>query len=269
MLGLDNYRYHEAIAVADLGRRVGIRKKAKTLQKFGRRSIGSSGEYTIAQFADAHETLVTTNAIDSAVSSSGSDTQTLTVEGHTIDASGNLTFVVQDVTLTGQTPAPLATPLARATRAYVKNGTFAAPATNLVGSARVYDSSAAGGTSAGVPVNSVSIKMRIAAGQSNSFKAQTAISQADCLFITGLSFMATRASGSANADFQVQVKEIGGVWRSLGVDVSLRTSAQPYTFVPIFPWRYVAPNSDVRIIATVTAACDLAAHWQGILASAR
>lgn len=270
-LNLNDFRYAEAVGARELNRPVNIRRKAKTLQKFGRRSIGSSGVYTVAELPDAHETLVTTNAIDSVVSTENADTQTIAIEGHTIDLSGNLTFVAQQVTLPGDNTAPatLATPLARATRAYVLDGTFASPSTAPTGTVTVYDSSTAGGLSGGEPVNTVATKITITAGQTQSQKAATALSSTDCLFITGLSYMATRQSGAASVDFLVESRQSGGPYRPLGVEVALRTSAQPYTYVPIRPWRIIAPNSDVRIIADASAACEIAAHWQGLLAGVR
>lgn len=171
-----------------------VDRKRKSLGKFGRTlNADSNVETTVAQLGtvgspESNETFVTTNAIDGVVSAgaSGTDNQVLTIEGHTIDGSGNLTFVVQNVTLTGQTKATLATPLARATRAYVKDGTFGAPATTPEGPCYIYASS-------GVNLSS-------------------------------------------------------GVFRPIGLEISLRAAAESWAPRPLDPYIVVPANADVRAI---------------------
>ena len=101
---------------------VSIWQKAKSLIKFGTNGdLDSSVSETIWE-TGGNEALKTANDIDVVVSTSASDTQSVTIEGHTI--SGNdLTFVSQTVNLNGTTNVSLTTPLARANRLVNNNGT--------------------------------------------------------------------------------------------------------------------------------------------------
>ena len=197
--------------------------KNKTLTKFGRNlTVGTSSE-TLAELqgTTANETFVTTNIIDGISSSSASDTtQTIVIEGHTIDVSGNLTFVVQDAILTGQTKAVLTTPLARANRMYVKrSGTFGNTPAALVGDVHCYDDT--GGISAGVPVVPAATKVMILAGRVGSEKAATSISSADYWIITDFSTVASDATGPTGyATVNMEIRDVpnGGAWRHIGRD---------------------------------------------------
>lgn len=85
--------------------------KPKTLFKFGQTVNTAAGraKTTVAEFQGGaastvfNETYATGNTIDFLVSDNASDTEVVRVEGHTLSGS-NLTFVVQNVTLNGQTP---------------------------------------------------------------------------------------------------------------------------------------------------------------------
>ena len=101
----------EQIIYDTFGDQVSIVNKAKTLRKFGR-NAAVGGTFETVWRTGGDETYATDNTIDSVSSSDDGDTQAIHVEGHTI-SNGLLTFVAQEVTLTGQTPATLTTPLAR------------------------------------------------------------------------------------------------------------------------------------------------------------
>ena len=111
---------HGTYASALAGRRVDVPGKGKSLLKFGRNlNMGTAGtRATVWDAGPANEVYVddNTNPIDSISSSSGSDAIDVVVEGHTDDGTGAKTFVVQTVTLTGQTRAALTTPLNRCSR---------------------------------------------------------------------------------------------------------------------------------------------------------
>ncbi len=266
-------RYAEIEAALTYGARVDIETKGKSLFKFGRTTNADSGQVvTIMDLPGAtqyEETLSTTNDIDAISSSDDGDTETVTIEGHTIDGSGNLTFVTpQTVTLTGQTPVSLGTPLARATRMYNANGTSGSPAANLVGNIYAFASSGVTVT-AGVPQTNTAVKAMISAGQQQTRKCATAISNADYWFITGLTTSALRATGSgARVDVELQVKEKYGVWRPRVADLYLATATQPTITIKFEPWIIVPPNSDVRMVAiSDTADTTVTATMAGVLAS--
>jgi len=239
------------------GHTVSLLQKAKSLGKFGYTGNADNGvRTTVATFGsvatvNVNETYSTTNDIDKIVSSSGSDTETITLEGHTIDGSGNLTFAVQDVTLTGQTAVTLTTPLARASRAYVKAGTFASPASDLVGDIYVFASSGVTVTN-GVPQTSTAVKLRIPAGKNQTEKAATSISSTDYWILTGVKFGLARDVSTALAEFEVEQRVLGGVWRPFGSIITLSTN-QAFIYVPYNPYRIVTPNTDVRAVVTATA----------------
>jgi hypothetical protein len=250
---------------------VSIYDKAKSLNKFGRSQNADNGiRTTVATFGSVatvnlNETYETTNAIDSIASSSGSDTEIMTLEGHTIDGSGNLTFSVQDVTLTGQTPVTLGTALARASRLTVKDGTFGSPSSDLVGDIYVYKS---GGTvTAGVPQTSADVKLRIIAGRNQSEKCATSISQFDYWILTGIDVSMERAGGGSTAvDFEIEHRASGGVWHPLGMTIDVDKNT-PFQQVLFTPYRIVQPNSDIRVVATSdTADTTISAELEGVLA---
>jgi len=254
------------------GHTADVQQKGKSLNKFGRTNNADAGvRTTVGTFGsvatiNVNETLATTNAIDTVSSSSASDTEVLSLEGHTIDASGNLTFVVQDVTLTGQTVVTLDTPLARANRLYVKDGTFASPSSDLVGDVYVFES---GGTvTSGVPQTSADVHLRIVAGKNQTEKCATAISSTDYWIISGVTVSMARTGGSTVAvDFELEVCGRGGVWRPLGATIDVSKNA-PFAAVSFSPHRIIRPNSDVRMVATSTAADTIvSAEIEGYLAS--
>ena len=258
---------------SDYGHYVSTHKKSKGLGKFGRtRNADADVKTTVADFQGTvvNETFVTTNIIDAAISTSANDTGIITVEGHTIDGDGNLTFVVQDVTLTGQTKKALTTPLARATRAYVKNGTFASPASDLQGVVSIYDDTG-GQTAGGVPSVAAATKLRIRGdlGLNQSEKAATSISANDYYFIHKVSCGLNKTSGNtvAAGDFDLEVRQLGGVWRSVGMELILRTDSLPSDTVVFEPYIIIPPNSDVRLVVSTNTANTVAAgRFSGVLA---
>jgi hypothetical protein len=260
---------------ATYGHIVSTNKKSKSLKKFGiTRNADADTKTTIADFQGAvvNETFVTTNIIDHAISTSTSDTGIITVEGHTIDGDGNLTFVVQDVTLTGQTKAALPTPLARCTEAYVKNGTFASPAVDLQGIVSIYDDT--GGQSAGgVPTVAAATKCRIRGdlGENKSNKAATSPSSTDYWIVLESHFGIRRGSGGGAAtvaDCDIEVKELGGVWRPLGLEANLKTTVNVFEHIQTRPYIIIPPNSDIRAVVTADVNDTIAAaRIEGVLAT--
>lgn len=262
---------------ADYGDRVSVEQKKKSLNKFGRNNtVGTSFEtVAILQGTESNETFVSTNLIDGISSSNeASDVGIIvTIEGHTIDGSGNLTFVSQDATLDGtdaRTKVALTTPLARATRAFIKNsGTFNSPQATPTGAIYIYDDT--GGISVGVPSNANQTKLVIAAGETQTEKCATAISQTDYWILTG--FGAGIGEGTANATevtVRMEIRDIanGGVWRPLGRDFVVVIGQTNPSRIAHLPYRIVPKNHDWRVVAK----CDsntapVFAEAEGFLAS--
>lgn len=240
------------------GDRVSVWQKAKSLNKFGRTLNADNGvKTTIATFQGAvvNETFAAGNTVDSVVSSSGSDTGAITIEGHTIDTiNGDKKFVVQDATLAGQTPVTLATPLHRCTRMYVKKGTYAAAASDLVGNVACYDSAVATGVTSGVPDVATATKCMIPAGGNQSDKCATALSSVDYWIITHVEAGLEKGSGAtAAADVDIEYREKGGVWRPLGLQIDLSEASGPWASRDVVPHRIIPPNSDIKAVATSNA----------------
>ena len=266
------FRYSERIVALDTGDVVDAYEKGKSLRKFGKNSsIGTSYE-TLAEMqgAEVQETFVSTNIIDSISSSSASDTtQSIIIEGHTIDESGNLTFAIQTCSLNGQTEVTLTTPLARVTRAYVANsGVFNTTPANLVGTVYIYDNS--GGIAAGVPSTASATKALIKAGQTQTAKCATTISQNDYWFINSFSAGVGNAGGSANrVTFRILKRDIknGGAWRPAGreINVAIGGSDNEEKFDPPL---VIGKNHDVIVQAkTDSNTAEGFAELQGVLAT--
>lgn len=254
------------------GHTVDIMSKAKGLSKFGENTAVGTAFETVAGFQStvANETYVSTNIIDTVISSSASDTQTVTIEGHTIDTSGNLTFSVQTATLTGQTPVTLTTPIARANRIYIgASGTFNSPQAAAVGIIAVYDNTD-GQSAGGVPTTAAATKILIPAAGVQSQKCATSISSVDYWILTDFEAHVGGAGGNAAyVDVRVETRDVanGGLWRPLGNDIVIVPgAASPPPFKPI-PNLIVPPNHDVRVRAKSDSnSADVTAEVTGYLA---
>jgi hypothetical protein len=224
------------------GQRVSIDAKAKSLLKFGKSgNLSTTAGLQTVWSVDGNEVYVSTNLIDRVVSSSASDTQEVTIEGHTIEGSGvdaKFTFVVQTATLSGQTPVALTTPLARTSRVN-NNGS-----TEIVGVVAVYEDSAVTG---GVPNDTTKIHIDIPLGFQQSFKAATTFSNTDYFFLTGC-YGAVSQKQTAAADFYLELREVGKSFRQIAC---LTASSSGGSFNIEFDPAIIIPrNADVRIRCT-------------------
>lgn len=235
------------IALAELevwkeeGIEVSVARKAKQLIKFGRSDeVGSSAYQTLALFKTGvtDETFATTNAIDSISSSDAADDQDLLIEGHTIDGSGNLTFVSQPATLNGRTRVALATPLARATRAYNDD------ATELAGTVYVYEDS---DITDGVPDDGTKSHLTIPIGRQQSYKGATSISADEYWFITGI-FASVLRNAGADIDLVLEIREKDKVFRQRP-PITLSRGGSTTVLINFNPFLIVKANSDVRLRA--------------------
>jgi hypothetical protein len=224
----------------DYGHSVSVEYKAKDLRKFGANGdIDTGVEEMVWQYGGI-EVLPTTNTIDTASSSDDGDNQTATIEGHTVDGSGNLTFVVQNITLDGQVKITLPTPLARATRIYNTSSS------DFAGTVYVYED---GDISSGVPDTASDVHI-VAGADNQSLKCATSISSIDYWIIESVTFSVLRAA-SAAVDFRLQVRELGGVWRTQ-MTIGVHSNSSPFQKELIRPL-IIPPNSDVRVLATSSA----------------
>lgn len=216
--------------------------KPKSLLKFGRNADVDTAARETIWVQGGNETYISSNLIDTVSSADASDTVDVRIEGHTIDASGNLTFVVQDATLNGQNKVTLATPLARGSRV------FNIDATDLAGDVYVYEDT---DITAGVPDDAAKTHIRAIASENQSLKAATSFSQYDYGIITKI-FAGLNRSSSVRGEVYFQVRENGGVFRTkftLPID-----SDGGSTFIYDFKPFYIVPkNADVRMTVEVTA----------------
>lgn len=213
-----------------------VEVKPKGLLKFGMNDgLQATDVYETIWNLGGDETYATGNDIDSVTSSNDLDDVELIIEGHTLSGS-ELTFVVQSVTLTGNTPATLETPLYRTSRIY-NNG-----AIEFQGDIYVFESG--GILTGGVPQTTSDIHLNARAFDQQSQKAATSTSKNDYLIITQW-YGSVNRQNVASVDFQLQVRDFGKNFRTrqsgsahsqgAGINRDLR----PYLIVP--------PNSDIRI----------------------
>lgn len=238
-----------------------IVRKNKALSKFGRRESLGGTRATVATLAgEDNETLLTTNGITSVVSSDNADNQELKIEYHTINGAGDeLTFGVQTVVLTGQAPVLLPVPCARVSRVYNNSST------ETVGDIYVFEG---GAVTAGVPNNSAEVHLQIVAGDQQSKKAATSISNLDVYFITGITSSVVAGSpGSQVVDFDLEIKALNGLWRPQ-LEWSCQIGALNTVSLDLNPVLIVPKNHDVRVSAEVASGTgvDVAATFRGYLA---
>ena len=225
------------------GDTVSIEQKAKSLLKFGQNTSLGTTQETI-WLRGGHETYPTTNAIDTVSSDDNGDTQSIVVEGHTI-SNGELTFVSQSVTLTGQTKATLSTPMARANRMY-NNGN-----TDFAGTVYVYEDDTVVG---GVPQTLANIHLQSEGANNQSLKAATSLSNLDYWIITQWDAFVNERTTAA-VDFAIQTREVGTtnkVFRSRVTGTAASTG--PSVNILFDPPMIIPKNHDVRVVGTASTA---------------
>ena len=246
--------YAERQIMQAYGHKVSSERKNKALLKFGTNpSVASAAFETVNVFqgAEINETFVTTNAIDAIVSSSASDTLGVTIEGHTIDTEGNLTFVIQTATMNGQTPVALTTPLARVNRVLVSaTGTFGTNPDAVVGTISIYDDT--DGATAGVPDTDAAVKLILEAGNTQGRKAQTSTSSTDYLIVTRLGVGSVQTGASTDyIIFKMEIRDIknGGAWLPFGGEVVTFDGRFNAPDIHFTPYLICPPNHDIRVSA--------------------
>ena len=261
------------------GDKVSVVKKKKSLLKYGRSEQvdNTSGGWTIMTSPTGvqAELDLYANDIDKVTSTSASDaSKILTVEGHTY-SSGDLTFVVQDVTLDATNPtttaATLSTPLRNITRAYLKNsGTAGSPQSDLVGTIYFWDDNGGALTiSGGVPSNTAYVHMMIRAGLNQTEKASTSISSTDYWIVTGIYASMLTKSTSASAEVTLFTRDVGngGVWRKV-VDTACSFNGTTDAYRTGYPYIIIPKNHDIKLVGygDSVSARSVAAGIFGVLA---
>ena len=239
---------------ATYGDYVSIDRKAKSLIKFGKSAALSTNTLETVWSVGGNENYISTNDISFISSSSASDTQQITIEGHTI-SNGEFTFVVQTATLNGQNAVGLTTDLARVSRIYNSDST------ELVGRVVVYENATLSG---GIPTDATKIHIDIPAGFQQSFKAATTFSNTDYFIMTGF-YGAVSAKVSAAVDFYVEIRESGKVFLPKGSFTA--SSNGGASDISLDPAIIVPKNADIRIRAeTVTNNAIVFGIFKGYLA---
>lgn len=216
------------------GDKVSIDRKAKSLVKFGRSAQLGTGSLETVWSVGGNETYLSTNSISHVSSSSASDTQEVTIEGHTLSNS-EFTFVIQTATLNGQNTVALNTDLARVSRVYNSDST------ELVGRVVAYENTALSG---GVPTDATKIHIDIPAGFQQSFKAATTFSKNDYFIMTGF-YGSVSARQSGSVDFYPEIRQVGKVFRQAGCFTGSTNGGS--TEIALDPPLIVPKNADIRI----------------------
>lgn len=242
---IDNYwiQRAEALILDTYGDIVSVADKKKNLIKFGRsEQVQTATKTTLMTLPTGtfNETYVNSNLINKLSSSSTSDTQVLSIEGHTISGS-NLTFVVQTLALTGRTQATLSTPLARMTR--LRN----AGSVDLVGNIYGHENDT---VTNGVPDTATKVHCMIRAGENGSEKASTSISATDYWIVTGI-YGDVLEKTTSTAEIGFEVRQVGSVFIK-EFDYSCANVSPDFRSAP--PFVVVPKNSDVRLRALASGA---------------
>ena len=223
---------------------VSLFDKSKPLTKFGRNdNIGTTSATIMTLPAGIlNETYVSTNIIDTISSSDAADTQDINVEGHTIDGSGDFTFVEQTATLNGQTKVVLSTPLARINRLTNSNGV------NTVGTIYCYEDTP---ITSGVPTDSEKVHCMINSTRNQSQKASTTISKNDYWLVTKL-YGDILEKTASYADVVLEIRYKGKVFlNKIEVGTAANGGRIEHFFKPLL---VIPPNSDVRLTSTADGA---------------
>jgi len=235
-------RYSEEVILKQYGDKVSVLETALPLIKFGKNYEIVSGVTETIWNTGGDEVYATTNIIDTVSSSNATDAQTISVTGHTIDANGDFTRVVQEITLDGQNKVLLPTPVARVERMFNTDNT------DFLGVVYVYEDDT---IIAGVPQTAVNIHLTVNPEDNQSLKAAFTADKDEYIVITALTVSVNKTVSSAIVDFALEIREKGKVFRTKYTSVvsSQNGSRQLFFEQPFI----IPPSADVRFIATSNA----------------
>lgn len=257
---VDWIAYAEREILTQYGDVVSVARRSKSLLKFGQNDNVGTTELTIMdlQGTETEETYVSDNLIDRVVSDKVANTQTITIEGHTL-SGGDLTFVIQTAVLTGQTPVVLTTPLARVSRVYVTG------ATPLVATSIVFVYESTGGETLGVPDDDSTVHITMTDVHNQSVKAATSVSAVDYLLITSIYGDINKKTGS-EIDLQFKSRVLGNIFRP-HAPRSGDSAGTSSLSLPFMPYIIIPPNSDIIMTAKAgTISVSVSAGFEGIFA---
>lgn len=248
---------------------VSILGSSRSISKFGRTDNSDANILQEMQMFPAgsairEETLVSSDLIDSIVSDNAADTMNIVVEGSTWNG-GALAFSRQTVTMTGQTPVSLATPLARVARAYV-DWTSGTPA-NVQGEINVYESGVSTVTAGSLNTPAAAHITLQAVNQSE--KAFISVGNGSYLIITKVVVDLTGGGPSGvTVKIRLERKPItSNVWRPFTAEISLGNSGTSHVGEFFEPFLYVPPNYDFRLISlSDTNNTEVSGNIQGMFA---
>ena len=240
--------------LATYGHEVSVGRK--TLHKFGRFENVGTSEADI-NYLGIDPLHAATNSITTVSSSNNADTtQSLTVEGMTIDGSNNLSFVLQTVALNGQAKVALATPLSRVTRIASLLGPVA-----TLGDVYAYQDGAITG---GIPNDLATVDNVMAASDQSTLFAGTSVSSTNYFVLTNYwSYLGKKTT--ALADIRFKTQKVGtGFYRTRSVGNITNSSG---LVRPQAPFLIIEPNSDIDITAVgSTTNVDVFAGFEGFFA---
>ncbi len=240
----DSVFTRQAISETDgtFGDDVSVAARQESLLKFGQTTAASADtKVTLAEFPGAvvEEVFATSNIIDTMSSAGAGDTQDVIIEGHTVDGSGDFTFVKQTATLNGQNKVTLTIPLARVQRAANDSST------EWTGGIYIYSN---GAITLGVPDVDADVRLFIPAGDQKSFKCAVTLAQTDYWFLCDFYITANRASTAA-VDWSIEIREKGKTFLPR-VTGTIRSDGTGYSQVSFFPYIVIPKNADIRVSIT-------------------
>lgn len=243
-MGTSLLEYAELEIFKRYGDDVSIFHTRESLHKFGRNDTIGTSEVTVMnlQGSETEETYATGNTIDKIVTDDATNTQVVSIEGHTIDGDNNLTFVAQNVTLTGLTAATLPTPLARVQRLENKGVAFAA-ASNVF----VYEDSA---ITLGVPQDDSKVHLTVDAIDNQSIKGAVSTQSNEYLVISTIYADVNKKTG-ATVDFRWKQRMMTSALVPAFRTFMPRSGPEDIS-MPFTPYKIIRPNSDIIITAVAS-----------------
>ena len=176
----------------------------------------------------------TTDDIDSISSSDAGDTMVITVEGLALD----YTKVSQNVTLTGQTRAALATKLIRVNRAFMVGNV------SVVGTVSIYENTA---LTAGVPTDTTKIRAQILAENNQTLMAIYTVPLAKTAYMLRYSAGLSRGNATAVvADFILQIALFGEKFRIKDRKAAMSAGQSDIPHIFLIP-EVIPAKSDIKI----------------------
>ena len=239
-LVINNYFDLAAATIySDYGHRVKINRKV--LHKYGRAEAVGTTEVSV-NILSRDEVFATDNDIDTISSTDATDTQTIRIEGMTLEPDGSMEFNVQTAALNGQNKVVLGTPLYRVTR--MTNASVAATAGNVY----VYEDTT---ITAGVPNDLDFWHATLDQSSQTTLKVGTSVAGNNYFVMTRWDAFINRQQNAA-VDFRLKYNTHGYHLPTRQYMSARNTAAQ--ATLEFKPFLVVPPNYDIVVKAVSTAA---------------